>query len=187
MKKMCALLAAVLILTLCACGADPEPQAQQAIVRKEKQASAAPAEGKAEEADRKQPEETEFEAFVFQGQVYSVGKETDPAGLPAPDSVYEAPSCAIEGTDLVYQYADFEVTLYDGGEAPVIYSVFFVTPEAATPEGLTLGDGLDRMLELYGEGYEQDGTAYNYLCDGVLLSILVQNETVISIEYRLAS
>ena len=48
-----------------------------------------------------------------------------------------------------------------------------------------LGDEYSRVTELYGENYEQNGTAYIYQYGDTQLHILVQNEAVISIEYKL--
>jgi hypothetical protein len=40
-------------------------------------------------------------------------------------------------------------------------------------------------VALYGESYAQEGTAYVYTSGNTILSILVQNDTITSIEFRM--
>lgn len=184
MKKVyILLLAALLAVALCACGG--ESQAEQVITRST-EATTVPVVS----ADTEPAEEAvnaDFAVFQVDGYPLEVGTELDLSKLPEANSVYQVPSCAIEGTDNVYRYDSFEITAYDDGTCEQIYSVYFVTPDAATPEGLTLGESLDRVLELYGEKYEQDGTAFYYYSGDAMLCILVQNDVVISIEYRMVT
>ena len=107
------------------------------------------------------------------------------AKLPEPESVTQVPSCAIEGTDNVHNYGSFELTAFDDGSGEVIYSIYLLAPSAMTPEGLTLGDEAGKVTEAFGEDYELDGNAYLYTSGRTQLSIIVQNDTVVSIEYRL--
>lgn len=127
----------------------------------------------------------EFAHFQVEGQALITGTQWDSSVLPEANSVYQVPSCAIEGTDNVYSYDNFEITAYDDGICELIYSVYFLTPDITTPEGLALGDSLEEVLALYGENCERVGTACNYYCGETMLSIIVQNDIVISIEYRM--
>lgn len=113
------------------------------------------------------------------------GDPFDPAVLPKADSVYEVPSCAIEGTDNLYNYGTFELTAFDDGEKELIYSILLTDPNITTTEGLALGDDVQKMVSLYGEGYTQQGNAYVYTGDAELLYIITQNDKVASIEYRM--
>ena len=182
MKKIFVLLlSTVLVLGLCGCGGNAQ---EEQVITRSTEGTTAPAEAVTEapvEAAR-----AEFADFQFDGKALTVGAELDLSALPKADSVYQVPSCAIEGTDNVYRYDSFEITAYDDGDCELIYSIYFVTPDAQTPEGLSLGESLDRVLELYGgENYEQVGTAYIYDRADARLIILVQNDVVISIEYRM--
>ena len=178
-----------LVLNLCACGSDAQTYDDQVITRSMEEATASseaePTEVVEETAEaEKETVQINFAMFEYNGQTIRVGEKLDMTLLPRPKSIYEVPSCAFEGTDNVYRYEDFEITAYDDGTGEVIYSIYLLTPTVTTPEGLGLGEDLSKMLELYGENYEQDGTTYYYYCGDVMLSILVQNETVISVEYR---
>lgn len=180
MRKLIAMLALlVLVLTLTACGADAEMNADLVITRA------------AEETEIAQEENVQTEAvkeefcFVAEGVELIPGSDFDPTVLPEAASLYTVPSCAIEGTDNVYNYETFEITAYDDGTGEVIYSIYIIDPNTTTPEGLALGDSLDRVLELYGDDYQLNGAAYDFYGTETMLSIIVQNEAVASIEYRM--
>ena len=170
-----------LLISLCACGSSDNTAPQQAIVRVTEPATT---EEQPEEAIPESAEEVSFSTFTVDGNAIELGGALDLSILPEVNSVYEVPSCAIEGTDLVHSFTDYEITAYDDGNNQIIYSVYFLTPDAATAEGLSLGDPFEKMISLYGENYEENGTACIYSCNGMTLNILIQNGVVISIEYR---
>ncbi len=130
-------------------------------------------------------DESEPFYYAYEGVVIRPGDAFDASSLPTPESVYTVPSCAIEGSDNVYNYTTFEVTAFDDGSGEVVYSVYFIDPNITTPEGLALGDSLSRVEELYGTNYTVDGTAVVYTRENTQLSIILQNEVVISIEFLL--
>ena len=126
-------------------------------------------------------------AFTFSGKVLIPGEKFQTATLPAADFVYEVPSCAIEGTDQVYNYGILELTAFDDGTGAVIYSIFLLDANTPTDEGLYLGDPISVMTQLYGEDYQVDGNQYIYANDTVMLVILAQDGYVASIEYKMIS
>lgn len=185
MKKLIAMiLSAVLVLGLCACGGNAQEDEQ--VITRATEAATAPAAPVETEAVS-EAAEAKFADFQFEGKELNVGSQFDPSVLPEANSVYQVPSCAIEGTDNVYSYDLFEITAYDDGTNELIYSIYFMTPDVQTPEGLALGDEMAKMVQLYGENYEQVGTACNYYCGDAMLSVLVQNDVVISIEYKMVT
>ena len=125
--------------------------------------------------------------FVYQDVKLMPGAAFDASALPEATSTYTVPSCALEGTDNVYNYDTFEVTAYDEGKGEFIYSIYFIDPNLTTPEGLALGDTLDKVIDLYGEGYIQEDTSYTYVGGNTSLVIIMQNDTIASIEYRLVT
>lgn len=184
MKKLIVmLLALAMVLCLTACGAEEENNADLVITR----------------AAKDDVEETqgaaESEAPVAAGGVFAFavngvelipGEPFDAAALGTAASVFQVPSCAIDGTDNVYNYETFEVTAFDDGSGEVIYSVLFIDPNLTTAEGLALGDSAAKAVELYGEDYTEEGTARIYTRNNTQLYLILQNDAIISIEYRLA-
>lgn len=187
MRKLIAMLLAVLlVMSLAACGAEEENNADLVITRAPETATEAPTDA----VEETQTVETVVNTdgpftFVYEGVNLTPGTAFDASVLPEADSIYEVPSCALEGTDNVYNYGSFELTAFDEGYGEDIYSIYFIDPNLTTPEGLALGDDVAKVVELYGEDYVQDGNAYVYTRESTILSVIAQDGVVTSIEYRM--
>jgi predicted small lipoprotein YifL len=176
MKRIIALLLMVLLAAaLTACGTTPPDPTKPA-----------------DQAQNTQPQQTEpaeeegVFSFTFEGIELIPGAPFDPSALPEADSIFEVPSCAIEGTDNVYSYSTMELTAYDDGTGEVIYSIYLLDADTPTTEGLYVGDDLARVEELYGADYETNDTELTFTKGNTTLNLLMDGETVISIEYRMA-
>ena len=112
------------------------------------------------------------------------GDPFDPAVLPKADSVYEVPSCAIEGTDNVYNYGTIEVTAFNDGTGEVIYSVYIVDANTPTNEGLYIGDTVDHVIAAYGEDYTRENGQITYQKGDTLLIMILDGDYVLSIDFR---
>ena len=194
MKKILAFLCClVLAVSLTACGSDElseermitRPQEEPVMVMAE--AEAAPVETETAAVTEAVPVKLGNYTFDFEGVELIPGDPFDPSVLPEADSVYEVPSCAIVGTDNLYNYGSFELTAFDDGTSELIYSILLTDPNITTTEGLALGDTLQKMVEVYGDGYSQQGSAYTYTGDAETLNIIAQNDRIASIEYRMLS
>lgn len=194
MKKILTLwLCLLMLLSLAACGSD-EVTEEQMITRP---AEVENVNASAEVQTSREPilEEASQQAaapavvgnytFDANGVELIPGDPFDPGILPEPVSVYQVPSCAIEGTDNLYNYGSFELTAFDDGTSELIYSILLTDPNITTTEGLALGDSVQKVTEIYGEGYTQEGNAYVYTGDAEILYIIVQGDYVASIEYRM--
>ena len=126
-------------------------------------------------------------AFTWNNVKLIPGAAFDASKLPEATSTYEVPSCALEGTDNVYNYDTFEVTAYNEGKGEYIYSIYLIDPNLTTPEGLALGDDLAKAVSLYGDNYTQEDTAYIYESAKTQLVLLLQDDAIVSIEYRLVT
>lgn len=176
MKKIVALLlSAILLLSLAACqGETPETTPNLTSP-----STTAPGET--------DPVVNTDEAFRFtlSGVELVPCADFDPTVLPEADSVYEVPSCAIEGTDNVYNYGTVEITAYDDGTGEVIYSIYILDANTSTDEGLYLGDDLAMVESIYGTDYTRDGSQITYRKGSTLLVLLMEDEFVSSIELRM--
>ena len=125
--------------------------------------------------------------FTLSGVKLVPCADFDPTKLPEADSVYEVPSCAIEGTDNVYNYGTVEITAYDDGTGEVIYSIYILDANTSTDEGLYLGDDLAMAESLYGTDYTRDGSQITYRKGNTLLVLLMEDDYVSSIELRMVT
>ena len=183
MRRMFAmLLALTMLLTLAACDNGEKPvettkAPEVTEIANEPETTAAP--------EETQAPETAEEGFslTFNGVVLTPGTVYDASVLPEPNSVYEVPSCAIEGTDNVYSFTELDITAFNDGTQEIIYAIAIFDPNVCTDEGLYLGDDAARVIELYGENYEENGTALVYTRGNTMLTIILQNESVVDIEF----
>jgi hypothetical protein len=193
MKRVLAILLTIALLTvLVGCDKKEQPKDTQA------QTTAAPAvetTNAPEEETTVVPEETtapeqvvdvDVFSFTYQGVTLVPGNAFDSAALPEAESVYQVPSCAIEGTDNVYSYGDIEVTAFNDGNGEVIYSVYIVDANTPTAEGLYIGDTLDQVIAVYGEDYTQENSQVTYQKGDTLLVIILDGDYVASIDFRWA-
>lgn len=142
--------------------------------------------GETETPDQENTKEGEgVFSFVYEGATLIPGELVDHSALPECSDVAEVPSCAFGGNDNVYNFDAFELTAYLDGDEERIYSIYFMDPNLPTTEGLCLGDTVDDMRSLYGEDYEEEGTACTYTRGETMLIFITKNDTVVSIEYRL--
>ncbi len=186
MKKHIMIMMVILALMLTACGGSGNADAQMEITRnpKETTAQTEPAAEVTEAAGNTDSFDGPF-VFVTDGVRLVPGVEFDASVLPEPQSVSEVPSCAIEGTDNVYNYGTYEITAFKDSSGELIYSIFLLDANLTTPEGVALGDRLDKVIETYGENYQVNNAEYFYTSEGTILSFIVQNDLIISIEYRM--
>lgn len=193
MKRVLAILLTIALLTvLVGCDKKEQPKDTQA------QTTAAPAvetTNAPEEETTVVPEETtapeqvvdeDVFSFTYQGVALVPGNAFDSAALPEAESVYQVPSCAIEGTDNVYSYGDIEVTAFNDGSGEVIYSVYIVDANTPTAEGLYIGDTLDQVIAVYGEDYTQENGQVTYQKGNTLLVIILDGDYVASVDFRWA-
>ena len=183
MKKFIAIvLALTMLLALTACGGEktqettPAPAATEEIEAVETTAAAV------EETEAPVAAQEGF-SLTFNGVKLVPGTVYDAAVLPEPNYMYEVPSCAIEGTDNVYSFNELDITAFNDGTQEIIYAIAIFDPNVCTDEGLYLGDDAARVIELYGEDYTENGTAMVYTRGNTMLTIIIQNESVVDIEF----
>lgn len=129
---------------------------------------------------------------IFKGYVFKVGDVTvevdgDVApvieALGEPASYFEAASCAFEGLDKIYTYNGYEIDTYPAQERDLVSAVILKDDSVSTAEGICIGDSLEKLLEAYGEGAQENGMLV-YSRDGMKLCFILQEDSVVSIEYR---
>jgi len=107
---------------------------------------------------------------VAGGVYYPVFTAAQPLveALGEPLEQMASPSCVFEGEDreFVYEYGSLYTNPIEGTD---IWFDFYITaPGMATSRGLSVGDTVEKMLELYGENfYAEDEDMYTYSLSGV--------------------
>lgn len=123
--------------------------------------------------------------FEYKGIPITVHAEVAPIlqGLGEEMSYFEAESCALPGMEKTYTYNGFEILTYELNGVDYVQSVILLDDSVQTKEGVTLFDGLDEVIQAYGDNYTKNFGLYSYEIDGCMISLLVENDEVTSIEY----
>ena len=197
MKKIFALLlaAALLTVSLTACSSDgsadatPTPTPPQATENVD--ATPAPTEdgGETETTPDRgpAPEVTEWSkyTFVYQGAKLPMNQEASALleWLGEPESYFEAASCAFEGLDKTYTYADFELVTYPNGDQDFISDIYITAPGVTTPEGIGVGSTQAEMEAAYGTDYTENLGRYTYTDGDTQLCFFIVDGAVSYVEY----
>ena len=185
MKRVIAVLLSVMLLcALTACGAPAQPAT---TTEPKVDTTTQAADDTTAAADTTAASQDTLEAgfvFTFEGVELIPGQSFDASALPAPLSVYQVPSCAIEGTDNVYNYGTIEVTAFNDGTGEVIYSVYIVDANTPTDEGLYIGDTVDHVMAAYGEDCVRENGQITYQMGETLLILILDGDYVQSIDFR---
>lgn len=106
--------------------------------------------------------------------------------LGEPVSYFEAASCAFDGLDKMYTYHGFELDTYPDGDKDYVSGVILKDDSVLTAEGIGIGDTREELEQAYpgeGAGREENGMLV-YEKDGMKLCFILQEDEIISIEYR---
>ncbi|MCI8402774.1 MAG: hypothetical protein HFI38_11920 [Lachnospiraceae bacterium] len=126
--------------------------------------------------------------FSLNGAAVSPGMEQDAllSALGDADNVFQAPSCAGEGTDYTYTYGGVEIaTVPDAQGVNRVNAIVLKDDLSSTPEGVSLFMTMADMTAAYGEDYTSSGNAYTYARDNTLLQFIVEGDEITSIQYLL--
>ncbi len=169
-----------LSLTLAACGGGGVEETIQPSSAPDPVVSAAPS------AEPSTTPSASYSAYVFLSGDFAVSIDQDMAEILAalgePQSYFEAASCAFEGLDKTYTYSGFQVLTRPDGDKDYVNSILLTDDSVTTPEGLYIGASAADVTAAYGEE-ESLGSSLRYTKENVVLSFILENDVVVSIEY----
>lgn len=187
-KRILAAFMALSLLALAGCG-DSEKVISGNVVNVTTGSRAEESTGQQEsvQTPEQQAETVAAKGYVFVAGGVTVEMDADMAAileaLGEPTSYFEAASCAFEGLDKIYTYNSFEIDTYPAQDKDLVSAVVLKDDSVTTAEGICIGDSLEKLQETYGEG-AQEGGMLVYEKDGMKLCFILQDDSIISIEYR---
>jgi len=123
------------------------------------------------------------DGFVFEYNGKMIYLDEDMADvkirLGGEPKIYESPSCAFEGLDLIFTYPGFEIHTYPEGDRDFIHLIYFKDDSITTPEGIYLGSSLEKMISVYGEDFQRDLNQYTYKKGQTFLKFLVTEDGIV--------
>ena len=190
MKKVFTVFAALaLALSIAACTQNPETDEVKRIDG-EKTVTATDNETKVEEEVQKTETKKDYSFPIQTANGDVVLKIRMPLDevigmIGEPSESFEAPSCASDIKDTVYDYDHYEIWFSSYPEGDILTSITFKDDIPATAEGLTIGSSKEKMEELYGTDYETVGKEYIYRADGMSLHFQITNNQLSYISYSI--
>ena len=129
--------------------------------------------------------ETKGYTVTLNNQELVIGNQFDKNIMGKEKKYSETSSCAFSGLDKTYTYDHFELTTYPKDNQEIIGNIYFLDSEVTTKEGVKITDPIDKVIEVYGDNYNQEDTLFTYKKDDMELRFIIENDTVSSIEYAL--
>lgn len=176
--KLLSVLCLVLILGLTGCGSDTSDTSQN---------------GKDEgvetsEETKQQSNNSLSEGYLFEANGVTIGVDMDmepiAKALGEPESVFEEPSCAAQGTAYLYTYPGFQVNTYPDGDTNLVGTIILKDDTVATPEGIDLSKTKEDVIAVYGNDYDGTDRMISYEKDGMKLNFIFDGDNIASIEYN---
>lgn len=129
--------------------------------------------------------ETAKEGYVFaDGEKKAIlGEEFNKEVFGKEEDYSEIASCAFEGLDRTYAYPNYEITTFPDGEKERVYTIYFLTENVQTQEGIKITDSLKKMKEVYGNETSKQGNQYVYTKGKTNLEFIVEEDVITSIQY----
>lgn len=124
--------------------------------------------------------------FVAGGVTIGVDMDMDElvSELAEAKSVFDAPSCAGEGVDYIYNYGSYEIRTYPAADGKNRVGFIILKDDMiATAEGIDMSMTREAVIRAYGEDYEEIGTGITYEKGGTKLNFVFDGDDIISIEY----
>lgn len=121
--------------------------------------------------------------FEVNGVKVAVDMDMDTVNLGDAKSVFEAPSCAGQGTAYVYDFGSYEIETYPSDDKNLIGFIILKDDTVATAEGIDLSKTKDDIISAYGDGYTETDNGLSYASDDMKLNFIFDGEDIVSIEY----
>ena len=182
MKKNILILSMMMAFVLCACGGESSKKIEGEVKNNDEMVQEVESE---EQAAEENTASYKGYAYMHDGVAIEIDAQADVIieQLGEPLSYFEAPSCAFEGIDKIYTYSSFEVETYPLNEKDYVSLVTLKDDSVATTEGVSIGDTVDKVKEVYGSECTEESGMIIYKKDNMKLCFIIQEDTVASVEY----
>ena len=178
-----AILLCAITMAVSACGGNSSVE-----IRKDQ-----PAEQSGEASEEKASEEKKeadapevTDAYFFTVDGFAIAPDMDMSlvleKIGKEKSYFEAESCAFQGLDKMYTYADFEIDTYPQGDKDLISAILLKDDLVETDEGVAIGESLSDIEAAYGSAKAEDGTV-TFTKGNMKLVFILEGDSIASIEY----
>lgn len=136
---------------------------------------------------KQQEDQQESYDFVWNETRIRLDEDAAPAlAVLGVGDIFEQDSCAYQGKDTVHRYKDFEIATYPVNKKEHVSSIYLLTDQAVTEEGIKIGSSYDDMVKAYGKDYKEEFEVYRYVKGKTELAFYMKDRKVEAIEYMIA-
>ena len=171
-RSVTAVILMLMLLCLAACGGEAQKNGEAA----------------AEPVPGQETAQEDANWYFMKGDVrIEIGAQAEPIlkALGDPQSSYEAPSCALDGMDVVYTYPGFEVLTYVMDGEAKISGVVLRDDTVETAEGVCIGPSKADVQAAYGS-IEEGAASLRMTKGNCELLVILTDDAVSSIQYLMA-
>ncbi len=179
-KTTAILIGMMMAFGLTGCGSDAPKVEGESTVKESTEAVSEST--KAEEGTDSQDAAGGYQ-FTVNGVKVSVDMDMASVNLGEAKSVFEAPSCAGQGTAYVYDYGSYEIETYPSDDKNLIGFIILKDDTVSTTEGIDLSKTKDDIISAYGDGYTENDNGLSYAADNMKLNFIFDGDDIVSIEY----
>ena len=102
-----------------------------------------------------------------------------------PMAEFKMPSCAFDGTDIVYRFPGVQVHTIPIRGANLIHTIAITDDTLSTSKGIILGSSIEDLIGAYGNDYVREYGMYTFFKEHTSISFFVADGMVVAITYEL--
>ena len=138
-------------------------------------------------ADEPPPAIEEDFAFAYGDFIIMMDQDINEIleALGEPLGIFEAPSCAFDGIDIIFRFPGIQIHTYPRDDGDFVHTISLRDDSVKTMEGIYLGDGPDKVFDRYGSDYEAEFDMYTFTRGMTTLSFVIEDDIVVAITYGL--
>ena len=102
-----------------------------------------------------------------------------------PIAEFHMPSCAFDGTDIVFRFPGLQVHTIPIGEANFVHTILLQDDTVSTSEGIMLGSSFEELIQAYGKNYVREYGMYTFTRKHTSISFFVDGGIITHITYEL--
>ena len=106
------------------------------------------------------------------------------SAIGEPLAEFKMPSCAFDGTDIVYRFPGIQVHTIPIGDANFVHTIALTDDTVSTSRGIMLGSGFEELIGVYGYDYSREYGMYTFTRKHTSISFFISDDIVVAITYE---
>lgn len=122
--------------------------------------------------------------FAYEGKEINLGEKYDSKILTDEVKYYEVKNGDNNIINKVHTFEKFEIATYSEDGEDKIETIYILSENLETKEGVKIGDSFEKMKEKYGEDFYNNEKTYTYTKEKTSINFIIIDNSIASIEYK---